>query len=61
MYVATSNTLIRRSGYAASDLPVTEGGQTLVVVAAEVSVGVVGCLLVVGFAGQVFEVVFDDG
>ncbi len=61
MYVATSNTLIRRSGYAASDLPVTEGGQTLVVVAAEVSVGVVGYLLVVGFAGQVFEVVFDDG
>ncbi len=40
---------------------VTEGGQTLVVVATEVSVGVVGCLLVVGFAGHVFGVVFDDG
>ncbi len=35
--------------------------RTLVVIAAEVSVGVVGCLLVVGFAGHVVEVVFDDG
>ncbi len=36
-------------------------GRTLVVVATEVSVGVVGCLLVLGFAGHVVEVAFDDG